>query len=253
MTKANALTTALLERAGVTKDATGFKESFEVTKPAMMSGFRGMFGEFTLSSQEEERIAAILQEHLVAQEEAEKAEDCKTLFRLTSEIKAISNQSIVLHGERIKKAQEILKSYKEGAFTAWLFATYGNRQTPYSMLQYFELYSLLSPKEKVLIEKLPKKAAYTLAAREGPFEAKIEFLRGYKGERQKEVLLMMREAFPKERSDKRVRSVASTLLDDLEKVVRMFEERHQTLSGGDYKRFSRLCKRLSLLKATFRG
>ena len=26
-----------------------FKESFEVTKPAVMSGFRGMFGEHTLS------------------------------------------------------------------------------------------------------------------------------------------------------------------------------------------------------------
>ncbi len=39
---------------------------------------------------------------------------------ITSEVKAINNQAIILHGERIKKAQEILKNYRDGAFTAWL-------------------------------------------------------------------------------------------------------------------------------------
>ena len=40
-------------------------------------------------------------------------EDKEALYSLTAEIKSIHNQSIILHGERIKKAQEILKKYVE--------------------------------------------------------------------------------------------------------------------------------------------
>lgn len=247
MAKANALATALLEKSGGPQEKQGFKESFEVTKPALMSGFRGMFGERELSSYEEERIEHILRDHVGEAQEDQVEEDCRSLFRITSEIKAISNQSILLHGERIKRAQDILKSYKDGAFSEWLLATYGNRQTPYSMLQYFELYSSLPHKEKPLIENLPKKAAYVLAAREGPLEEKVELLKGYKGERQQEMLLRIREAFPKDSSDRRSRSPSLSLLHELERCVARCEERHHIFSVEERKRLQQLGKRLAAL------
>ena len=242
MAKANALATALLERTGAPAKDQEFKESFEVTKPALMSGFRGMFGERSLSQHEEERIATILREHSLVMDSLD--EDCKNLSRITSEIKAISNQSILLHGERIKKAQEILKGYKEGAFTEWLFATYGNRQTPYSMLQYFELYSALPPKEKALIEALPKKAAYTLASRGGALEAKVELLREYKGEKQQEMISRIREAFPGDSSDKRMRPISLSLIHELERVIAKIETKKEYFSQEDRKRIRLLGKKL---------
>lgn len=66
--------------------------------------------------------------------------DLAELSLITSEVKAINNQAAILHGERIKKAQTLLKSYQEGAFSAWLNATYGNRQTPYNLMQYYEFF-----------------------------------------------------------------------------------------------------------------
>ena len=42
-----------------------------------------------------------------------------------------------------KERKTILKNYRDGAFSAWLIATYGNRQTPYNFLQYYELYITL--------------------------------------------------------------------------------------------------------------
>ncbi len=242
MSKANSLATALLEKKPQEKQE--FKESFEVTKPALMSGFRGMFGERTLSPYEEERIEEILKAHGTEKEHSQVEEDCRSLFRITSEIKAISNQSILLHGERIKRAQEILKGYKDGAFTAWLLATYGNRQTPYSMLQYFDLYTSLPQKEKLLIESLPKKAAYALASREGAFETKLQLLKGYKGEKQQEMIVRIRETFPKNSADKRTKSLSLSLLHELEKLVARLEGRAEKFTPDERKRLQELGKKL---------
>ena len=83
-----------------------------------------------------------------------------------------------MHGERIKKAQEILKSYRDGAFTAWLLAAYGNRQTPYNFLQYYELYTALSPGLHSQLEAMPRHAVYVLASRSGELTQKETMVRG---------------------------------------------------------------------------
>lgn len=245
MAKANALATALLEKSSGSIEKKEFKESFEVTKPALMNGFRGMFGERSLSRYEEEQIERILNEYVTAGSEV--SEDCQSLFRITSEIKAISNQSILLHGERIKRAQEILKGYKEGAFTAWLLATYGNRQTPYCMLQYFELYTSLPQKEKGLIESLPKKAAYALASREGALHDKVELLKGYKGEKQQEMLVRIREAFPKTTPDKRTKSLSLSLIHELENLMKRIESRIDGFTQLERKRLLQQAKKITAL------
>ena len=99
-------------------------------------------------------------------------DDLKALMAITSEVKAITNQAVILHGERIKRAQEILKKYRDGAFTAWLFATYGNRQTPYNFLQYYEFYTVMPQALHPKLDQMPRQAVYSLASRAGALREK---------------------------------------------------------------------------------
>ncbi|MCI0619341.1 pGP6-D family virulence protein, partial [bacterium] len=100
-----------------------------------LSSFSGVFRVAQLNDKEKTDIEMILRSYRYSEIDDFET-DLKALMAITSEVKAITNQAVILHGERIKRAQDILKKYREGAFTAWLFATYGNRQTPYNFLQY---------------------------------------------------------------------------------------------------------------------
>ena len=93
--------------------------------------------------------------------------DLNHLISLTSEVKAINNQAALLHGERIKKAHQILTRYRDGAFTAWLMAAYGNRQTPYNLMQYYEFCEAMPKQLASKIELMPRQAIYVFASREG--------------------------------------------------------------------------------------
>jgi len=121
------------------------KELAKISKKGDLSSFSGVFRAIPITEREKENICEILEKF---QEYVgyDKEKDLKALLDITQEIKAITNQAVILHGERIKKAQKILKNYKEGAFTSWLISTYGNRQTPYNFLQYYDLYTSV-PKE----------------------------------------------------------------------------------------------------------
>lgn len=130
-------------------------------------------------------------------------QDISLLCDLTAEIKSISNQSIILHGERIKKAQNILKKYREGAFSSFLMQTYGNRQTPYNFLLYYELYHSVSKNVQQIIDPMPKQAIYSLSSRDISDEEKVDFIRDYKGETKAELLSKLRAQFPLKEEDKR--------------------------------------------------
>jgi len=113
-------------------------------------------------------------------EEKKVEEDVQTLKNLTAEIKAIGRQGIVLMGERVSKAREMLKPYKDGTFTKWLDTTFGTRKTGYNALSYFELYRKLHNLEiKEKFKKIPLRAAYVLASREGSLSVKEEIIRKY--------------------------------------------------------------------------
>src|SRR6185437_5934673 len=101
-----------------------------------LSSFSGVFSIADLSNHEKSSIETILKDYAIDPENLD--DDLAHLISITSEVKAINNQAALLHGERIKKAHTILTRYRDGAFTAWLIAAYGNRQTPYNFLQYFE-------------------------------------------------------------------------------------------------------------------
>ena len=176
---------------------------------------------FRLSDKEKETISDILkkfQEYVGYDSD----KDLKNLIAITSEVKAITSQAIILHGERIQKARNILKNYKEGAFTAWLITTYGNRQTPYNFLQYFELHSLLSSELKLKIDTMPKQAIYSLASRSGELEKKEKIIEKYQGETKAELLEVIRQEFPLDRDDKRLPNIANQSISSLNRLKDLF-------------------------------
>ncbi|MGK5594523.1 MAG: CT583 family protein [Parachlamydiaceae bacterium] len=166
-----------------------------------LTSFSGVFNVAELSQTEQLYLKQLLSDY--ADEGADVEKDLTSLIFITSEVKAINNQAALLHGERIKKAQTLLKKYREGAFTTWLMATYGNRQTPYNLLQYYEFYISLPKILQAKIEEMPRQAIYTLASREGPLEQKIQVVQSYLGQTKTELLQSIRELFPLKTMDKR--------------------------------------------------
>ena len=194
-------------------------------------GFSGIFKVAPLTNQEQETIYTILQEH--AEEEVDVQTDLKQLTAITSEVKAINNQAIVLHGERIKKAQSLLKPYRDGAFSSWLVATYGNRQTPYNFLQYFDFYTSSNPELRDKIDLMPKQVIYSLASREGDHEKKQEVITSYSGETKQELLEKIREMFPLATHDKRQQQSSSVIVKNLEKVLAKVQSKSFKPSEGE--------------------
>ena len=155
----------------------------------------------SLCEAEEISIENLISRHAGAEQLIEK--DAERLKELTAEVKSISNQAVILHGERIEKAQHLLKDYKEGAFTSWLLITYGNRQTPYNFLQYYKFYTSLSLTLKEKMQQIPRQAIYTLASREGDQKRKEAIVENYEGETKTVLLGTIRKEFPLQEKDKR--------------------------------------------------
>jgi hypothetical protein len=175
-----------------------------------------------LSSQERTKMSKILQTHSI--EEYETDVDLRTLSNLTAEIKAINCQAAILHGERIKKAQEILKRYRDGAFTEWLIATYGNRQTPYNFLQYYELYRNIPKPLSEKLDEMPRQIAYALASRAGSVEQKIDLIQNYTGQSKEEMMTSIRKLFPLAIEDKRAHDPIRAIADNLKRIERQMRD-----------------------------
>lgn len=188
-----------------------------------LSSFAGIFRVAPLSSEEKEKIYALLSSF--QNEGQEIAGDAALLADITSEVKAINNQAAILHGERIKKAQELLKKYRDGAFSAWLVAAYGNRQTPYNFLQYFELHRQLSKPLLQKLDAMPRQAVYTLASRGIALSEKEEIIKNYKGESKAELLDRIRKTFPLPSTDKRAEDPPEQAIFFLKRALRLFQER----------------------------
>lgn len=183
----------------------------ERTSSGNLSSFSGVFRVTALSDREKTELETILKSFRET-EEYDVQSDLSALMTITSEVKAITNQAVILHGERIKKAQEILKAYRDGAFTAWLIATYGNRQTPYNFLQYYEFYMAMPVELHTIIDDMPRQAIYTLASRSGAIEKKQEIVNTYNGQPKKELLSIIRNLFPLPETDKRLPNLPNQML-----------------------------------------
>lgn len=180
------------------------------------STFSGLFTAIELNQGEKETLKAILEEFSTSASSL--SEDLAALTHLTSEIKSINNQAALLHGERIQKARTLFKSYKEGAFSSWMIAAYGNRQTPYNFLQYYEFCESMPSTIRAKIELMPRQAIYTLASREGPQQLKQELIQNFNGETKQELLTKIRQLFPLSENDKRRADFGETAIAALEKL-----------------------------------
>jgi hypothetical protein len=195
----------------------------EQTSSGTLSSFSGVFKVDALSFDEKEAIKQLLDVYKQQSQAIDK--DLEYLCAITSEVKAINNQAIILHGERIKKAQSILINYKDGAFSQWLLQTYGNRQTPYNFLQYYEFYISSSEAIQKAIDLLPKQVIYTLASRAIIKEIKEEFILSYKGETKAELLAKIRDLFPLDDEDKRSQKIGDQVLEYLKKTKKLVERK----------------------------
>lgn len=181
-----------------------------------LTGFAGIFNFEDLNDKEKEALANLLKNY--ANDEQEITQDLTLLISLTSEVKAINNQAALLHGERIKKAHQILTRYRDGAFTAWLIATYGNRQTPYNLMQYYEFCEAMPKQLRPKIETIPRQAVYVLASREGELGKKQEIVENYRGETKNEMLTLIRKIFPLNQEDKRQQKTENVLIKGLQSL-----------------------------------
>jgi len=232
----------LAQRTRKNEQSTKMAELASKSASGNLSSFTGLFSISELSDAEKSELASLLE--IYATEEGLIADDLKALIAITSEVKAINNQAALLHGERIKKAQAILTRYRDGAFTAWLIKTYGNRQTPYNFLQYHEFYQATPKALRQRLETMPRQAVYTLASREGPLEKKQRLIESYKGETKAELLTTIREEFPLDPTDKRQKDFGLEAVKSLEKAVIALEATQGNISESQKASIKKLINRI---------
>lgn len=187
-----------------------------------LSSFSGIFRVSALNETEKSTLEQILKNFRLT-EAYDVESDLKVLTAITSEVKAITNQAVILHGERIKKAQDVLKKYRDGAFTAWLYAIYGNRQTPYNFLQYYEFYTMLPQALHTKLDQMPRQVVYSLASRAGDLERKEEIVRTYEGQSKQELLHRIRLEFPLPEDDKRLPHFTAHAITFLKRAKEMLK------------------------------
>jgi hypothetical protein len=195
-----------------------------VASQGNLSSFSGVFKVNPLTEKEVADLSSLLSRH--SKESVAIDEDLQLLTGISSEIKAINNQAIILHGERIKKGQEILKKYQDGVFSLWLISVYGNRQTPYNFLCYYELYLKLPQVLHTKLDAIPRQVIYTLASRNAPLEEKKLFIENYNGETKTELLTLIRKKFPIDSMDGRKENFGLQATIMLQKLEPLFESEH---------------------------
>ncbi|MEZ5315259.1 MAG: CT583 family protein [Chlamydiales bacterium] len=214
--------TSILNERFRKKKKLKMAELAEKTTEGNLTVFSGIFGIKKLAEKDCELLSTLLQK-FSHDKNADLSKDLKRLIAITSEVKAINNQAAILHGERIKQVQTMLKDYRDGAFTAWLITAYGNRQTPYNFLQYYEFHSKIPKTLHPQIDAMPRQAVYTLASRLGCLTKKEEIVRNYNGESKEEVIALIRSIFPLDQKDRRKENVGESTLKTLRNLVTLFK------------------------------
>ncbi|MEX0961399.1 MAG: CT583 family protein [Simkaniaceae bacterium] len=199
MTNANKQASLFFEKKSIQKPS---KFNLLPQTPPQMPGFDLQ----KLDEDEKKKIEELLLNHGHEVDKKECFLDIQKITHITAEVKSISKQGVILIGERIHNAREILKKYGEGqaTFTEWLKQTFGSVRTAYNTLSYFDFYSKL-PSETLRekLKTLPLKAAYILASRSGELEKKVEIISSYKGSKPNDLIEEIRKNLPLKKGDLR--------------------------------------------------
>jgi len=235
----------LQARTKQTQSTSKMKAMSKRSASGNLTSFSGIFSVTELSKLEKDKLSSLL--HSYAKEDQETDKDLELLTSLTCEVKAINNQAAILHGERIKKAHQILTRYRDGAFTAWLVSTYGNRQTPYNLMQYYEFLEAMPKSLREQIESMPRQAVYVLATRTGSWEVKQEIVENYQGETKSEMLDIIRLKFPLSEEDKRQSKYYAKVVESLHKICTQLETYPESFSTNQKQEIQKHLEKLHSL------
>lgn len=221
------------------------------------NSFTSVFDPRPLDLSEEKVIDQILEENSINGKltSEEQILNSKNLKQITSEIKAIGRQGAVLMGERVFKAREILKSYRERAFTRWLENAFGNRRSGYNVLSYYEFHQKLQEKDlQESFRKIPQRIAYMLASRDADLEAKKEFIREYHGVNHAVAAQLIQEKFPLSSSDQRAeRASIEFLINEIKVAIKKLSRRKSSLAESNINDISALKEMLELILSEARN
>lgn len=235
----------LNERMKKPSNTSKMAEMAKQSAAGNLTTFSGFFSVSDLSEREKSSLENILEQYVDNDRDIQK--DLESLMTITSEVKAINNQAALLHGERIKKAHLILKNYREGAFTAWLIATYGNRQTPYNLMQYYEFCETMPKQLRPQIESMPRQAIYVLATRQGDVDKKRSIVENYRGESKDDMLALIRQTFPLLQQDRRKSRLAPAIIRQLQKIHDQLSQSPSEFSNAEKKQVQFLIKQIKQL------
>lgn len=105
--------------------------------------------------------------------------DVLAIKLLTSQIKAIQKQHVLLIGEKIYNARKILSKncFSSTTFSSWIDLVFRTKSSAYNALAYYELFiSLPNQTLQKEFQSIPYKSAYILAARKGDLKTKVEVI-----------------------------------------------------------------------------
>lgn len=187
------------------------------------NSFRALFDPHELADTEIDSLKMIFEESsATSAHEEEMDKDFSQLVQITSELKAIQKQAVILVGERICSVREIFKKHGgEGiGFTAWLSVAFNAKKTAYNAMAYFELYTLLPTEDlKSRMKQMPVKVSYVLASRSAPLKLKCSIIDSYRGEKQREMLDRIEEHIPISGDKRSLRTLGEKAVDDLERII----------------------------------
>lgn len=168
--------------------------------------------------------------------------DTIQLKSITAEVKAIEKQGILLIGERLYKAREILGRYgrkgNEG-FSAWLKIAFKHFSTAYNAISYYELYkALLKPDLQNKLKEMPNKAAYVLASRKGDIEQKAEIVEKYADLRADEIITIIQDKFPTVLAKEKAKSSVTGLILSIRLNLKKLLSKKKHLGDSDLKTIS---------------
>ena len=232
MSKENKQASTFLARFKRQIEESPIKPQSNLAEPPP-NAFRSVFAIQDLESTQADELKELLQTTAPSEKNSlEIQRDFDALKSITAEIRSIQKQSVMLLGERIVKAREILKLYGDGSttFTKWLDSTFSSRTTAYNCIAYYEFYSSLpSDALRERLKLMSHKAAYMLASRSGDIEQKYKIVEEYYSLKQDEIIPIIQECFPLPENEKRKEQALEGDLNELERVLERLLKRRQLL------------------------
>ena len=199
------------------------------------NSFQQLFSVKAPTKEEINTLTKLLKSDVERSERKQFSEDIDKLVAVSSEVKAIQKQGVLLIGERISKARKILANYNQGKrlLTKWMQYSFSSMKTAYNALAYYELYQELPTEElKEKYKTMPAKAGYILASRNGDLQEKCEIIRRHTKKFASELIEEIQNIFPLQKQDKRQRSLDAELDKLHDQLGAILKKKHQLSHSG---------------------